>query len=154
MASRYAVKSATFKFGSKSYDMETGPAMKAETKEAVETTALSDTIKQFIPGALKEVDEFTVPLYMKGTADDLKVDDAPAAVEIEVSLENGEAQDITGLKVQYNKCIITKVAPSQIQASSDRKALYDVTFRPDGSVAAQSGGGSGGGSGSGSGQST
>lgn len=136
MASRYAVKSATFKFGSKSYDMETGPAMKAETKEAVETTALSDTIKQFIPGALKEVDEFTVPLYMKGTADDLKVDDSPAAVEIEVTLENGEDQDVSGLKVTYNKCIITKVAPSQIQASSDRKALYDVTFRPDGSVAA------------------
>ena len=60
MANRYAVKSATLTFGSTTYDMASGPAMKAETKEAVEITALSDQVKQFITGALKEVDEFTV----------------------------------------------------------------------------------------------
>lgn len=137
MAKRYAVKSATLKFGESSFDMETGPAMKAETKEAVETTALSDTIKRFIPGALKEVDEFTLPLYMQGK-DDITVDNDPAPLEITVVLENGEDEDVDGIKVSYAKVIVTKVAPSQIQASSDRKALYDVTFRPDGSEADES----------------
>ena len=134
MGSRYAVKSSTLKFGGKTYDMETGPAMKAETKEAVEVTALSDSVKRFIPGALKEIDEFTVPIYMDGTQD-ITVDDAPASLEIEVTLENGESDDVGGIKVTYPKAIVTKVAPAQIQASSDRKALYDVTFRPDGTAA-------------------
>ena len=53
MANRYAVKSAVLTFGGETYDMATGPAMKAETKEAVDTTALSDSVKQFITGALK-----------------------------------------------------------------------------------------------------
>ena len=131
---RYAVKSATLTFNSVTYDMASGPAMAAETKEAVEVTALSDSVKQFITGALKEVDEFTVTLYDKG-ANNLTVDTAPAALSISVTLENGGA-DATAT-VSYAKAIVTKVAPPTIDASSDRKATYDVTFRPDGSVAAQ-----------------
>ena len=131
---RYAVKSATLTFNSVTYDMASGPAMAAETKEAVEVTALSDSVKQFITGALKEVDEFTVTLYDKG-ANNLTVDTAPAALSISVTLENGVA-DATAT-VSYAKAIVTKVAPPTIDASSDRKATYDVTFRPDGSVAAQ-----------------
>ena len=131
---RYAVKSATLTFNSVTYDMASGPAMAAETKEAVEVTALSDSVKQFITGALKEVDEFTVTLYDKG-ANNLTVDTAPAALSISVTLENGVA-DATAT-VSYAKAIVTKVAPPTIDARSDRKATYDVTFRPDGSVAAQ-----------------
>jgi hypothetical protein len=134
MANRYAVKSATLTFGSTTYDMASGPAMKAETKDAVETTALSDQVKQFITGALKEVDEFTVSLYQKGTGD-ITVDDTPAALTIAVTLENG-GTDVTA-SVAYAKAIVTKVAPPSLDASGDRKAVYDVTFRPDGSVAAQ-----------------
>lgn len=134
MGSRYAVKTAVLTFGSTNFDMESGYAMKPETKEAVEVTALSDTIKQFIEGALKEMDEFTLPIYMKG-ANDITVDDSPAALSIAVVLENGIDADVE-VSVAWNRAIVTKVAPSQIQASSDRKALYDVTFRPDGSVAA------------------
>ena len=131
---RYAVKSATLTFNGTTYDMATGPAMAAETKDAVEVTALSDSIKQFIPGALKEVDEFTVSIYQKGSGN-LTVDTASAALTISVTLENGVA-DATAT-VSYNKAIITKVAPPSLDATGDRKATYDVTFRPDGSVAAQ-----------------
>lgn len=133
MANRYAVKSAVLTFGGSQYDMATGPAMKGETKEAVDTTALSDQVKQFITGAVKEVDEFTVTLYQKGSGD-ITVDATPAALSIAVTLENG-GTDVT-TSVSYAKAIVTKVAPANIEASSDRKAVYDVTFRPDGSVAA------------------
>lgn len=132
MANRYAIKSAVLTFGSATYDMASGPAMKAETKEAVETTALSDSVKQFITGALKETDEFTVTLYQKGTGD-LTVDTAAAALTIAVTLEDGVSSDVTA-SVSYAKAIITKVAPPSIDASGDRKATYDVTFRPDGST--------------------
>lgn len=134
MANRYAVKSAVLTFGGETYDMATGPAMKAETKEAVDTTALSDSVKQFITGALKEIDEFTVTLYQKGSGD-ITVDAAPAALSIAVTLENG-GTDVTA-NVAYAKAIVTKVAPPSLDASSDRKAVYDVTFRPDGSTGAQ-----------------
>lgn len=134
MANRYAVKTATLTFGSATFDMETGPVMKAETREAVEVTALSDTVKQFITGALKEVDEFTIPVYMKGTGD-LTVDTAAATLTIAATLDDGVVASPVSVSISWNKAIITKVAPSQIQASSDRKALYDVTFRPDGSTA-------------------
>lgn len=132
MANRHAVKSAILTFGGATYDMASGPVMKAETKEAVETTALSDNIKQFITGALKEVDEFTITLYQKGSGD-ITVDDAAAALSIAVTLENG-GTDVSAT-VAYNKAIVTKVSPPGIEASGDRKAVYDVTFRPDGSVA-------------------
>lgn len=131
MANRYAVKSAVLTFGGETYDMATGPAMKAETKEAVDTTALSDSVKQFTTGALKEIDEFTVTLYQKGSGD-ITVDAAPAALSIAVTLENG-GTDVTA-NVAYAKAIVTKVAPPSLDASSDRKAVYDVTFRPDGST--------------------
>ena len=129
---RYAVKTAVLTFGAATYDMYTGPVMKAETKDEVEVTALSDVIKQFIPGAVKEVDSFTVTLYQKGTGD-ITVDDTPAALSISVTLENG-VTDATAT-VSYNKAIVTKVAPPNVDASGDRRATYDVTFRPDGSTA-------------------
>ena len=134
--SRYAVKSATLTFGSSTYDMDVSPVMKGETKEAVEVTALTDSVKQFIPGALKEEDELTITLYQKGTGD-ITPDATPAALSIAVVLENGTT-DVSAT-VSYNKAIVTKVAPPQIDASSDRKATYDVTFRPDGSVASGNG---------------
>lgn len=130
--SRYAVKAATLTFGSTSFEMATGPAMKAQTKEAVEVTALTDGVKQFIPGALTEDDEFTVTVYQKGSGD-ITVGDTPAALTIAVTLENGSDTDATAT-VSYAKAIVTKVSPPSIDASGDRKAVYDVTFRPDGSV--------------------
>jgi hypothetical protein len=84
---------------------------------------------------LVETDEFTCSLYQKGTGD-ITVDDAPASLTIAVTLENGGTDVMTS--VSYNKVIVTKVAPPSLDASGDRKAVYDVTFRPDGSVAAQS----------------
>lgn len=134
--SRYAVKSATLTFGGTTYDMDTGPVLKGETKDAVEVTALSDQIKQWIPGALKEVDELTITLFQKGTGD-ITPDATPAALSIAVTLENGDT-DVSA-SVSYNKAIVTKVAPPNIDASGDRKATYDVTFRPDGSVAGGNG---------------
>lgn len=127
---RYAVKSATCTFGEKTLELAGAPAKRSETKEAVEVTALSDSVKQFITGALKEVDEFTLSLYMSGEGD-ISVDDSPAALSISVTLENG-VQDVT-TSVSYAKAIVTKVTQANIDASSDRKAVYDVTFRPDGS---------------------
>ena len=137
MASRYAVKSATLTFGGTTYDIYSGPVMKAETKDAVETTALQDSVKQWIVGALKEVDEFTVTLYQKGSGD-ITVDATPAALSIAVTLENG-GTDATAT-VSYAKAIVTKVAPPNIDASSDRRAVYDVTFRPDGTTGSSANG--------------
>lgn len=131
---RFGVKSATLTFNSNTYDVASMPTMKGETKDAIDVTALSDTVKQFIAGALKETDEFTVTLYQKG-ANDLTVDTAAAALSIAVTLENGIDSDVTAT-VSYNRCIITKVSPPSIDASGDRKATYDVTFRPDGTSAA------------------
>ena len=90
---RWGVKSATLTFGEKTCEMETGPAGKSETREAVDVTALSDNIKRFIKGALKETDEITVTLYQG--ASDLTVDDEPAALSLEVTLENGVDEDAT-----------------------------------------------------------
>ena len=141
MANRFAVKSAVLTFGGTAFDMASGPAAKGETREAVEVTALSDQIKQFIKGALKEVDEFTVSLYDKGTGMP-SVDDAPAALSIAVTLDDGVVTSPVTATVAYAKAIVTKVSPPSQDASGDRKATVDVTFKPDGSVAA-SGGGSG-----------
>lgn len=141
MANRFAVKSAILTFGGTAFDMASGPAAKGETREAVEVTALSDQIKQFIKGALKEVDEFTVSLYDKGTGMP-SVDDAPAALSIAVTLDDGVVTSPVTATVAYAKAIVTNVSPPSQDASGDRKATVDVTFRPDGSVAA-SGGGSG-----------
>ena len=131
MANRYAIKSATLTFGGTAYPMASGVAGKSETRDAVEVTALSDQVKQFIKGALKETDEFTVTLYQGD--DDLTVDDAPAALSIAVVLEDGTTTDET-VSVAIAKAIVTKVAYPSQDASGDRKATYDVTFRPDGSA--------------------
>lgn len=135
--SRYAIKSATLTFNSTTYDMASGPAGKSETREAVDVTALSDTIKQFIPGAIKETDEFTVTLYCKSTGD-ITVDTAPAAASIAVVLEDGSGTDANA-SVAFTKVIPTKVSYSNQDASGDRKGTYDVTFRPDGTAATNSG---------------
>lgn len=131
---RWGIKSATLKFGNAAYEMAAAPAGESATREALEVTALSDTVKRFIPGALKEIDEFTVTLYQAKDGN-LTVDDAPAALEIEVTLENGSDADATA-KVSFAKAIVTKIAYPNQEASGDRKATYDVTFRPDGSAAA------------------
>lgn len=133
MGTRYHVKSATLTFGSTTYEMASGPAAKGQTKEAVDVTALSDSIKQFIPGALVEDDELTISLYDKGTGMP-NVGSTPAALTIAVTLSNGVDADVTA-SVAYNKAFVTKVAPPSQDGSGDRKATVDVTFRPDGSVA-------------------
>lgn len=133
MGTRYHVKSATLTFGSTTYEMASGPAAKGQTKEAVDVTALSDSVKQFIPGALVEDDEVSISLYDKGTGMP-SVDTAPAALTIAVTLSNGVDADVTA-SVSYNKVIVTKVAPPSQDGSGDRKATVDVTFRPDGSAA-------------------
>ena len=145
---RYGVKSATLKFGNTTFDMASGPAAKSETKEAIDVTALSDQVKQFIPGALKEMDEFTVTLYDKGSGMP-SVDDAPATLEITVVLENGADDDVSAT-VKYNKAIVTKVAAPNQDASGDRTGTIDVTVRPDGTpvpAQPQNNGGSGNGTG-------
>lgn len=138
MGTRYHVKSAMLTFGTTAYEMASGPAAKSQTKEAVEVTALADSVKQFIPGALVEDDEFTVSLYDKGSSMP-SVGSSPAALAIAVTLSNGVDADVTA-SVAYNKAIVTKVAAPNQDGSGDRKATVDVTFRPDGSVAAQGSG--------------
>lgn len=139
MGTRYHVKSAKLTFGGKVYEMESGPVAKGQTREAVEVTSLADSIKQFIPGALVEDDEFTVSLYDKGT-DMPTVNSDPAQLTIEVVLSNGQNEDISS-QVSYNKVIVTKVAPPSQDGSGDRKATLDVTFKPNGEQpAAQSNG--------------
>ena len=131
---RYHVKSATLKFGETAFEMANGPAAKGETREAVDVTSLADTVKKFIPGAVKELDEFTVTLFDKGSGMPT-VDDKPAKLEISVTLSDGENADVSA-KVEYLKAIVTKVAPPSQDATGDRKATIDVTFRPTGEVGA------------------
>ena len=131
---RYHVKSATLKFGETAFEMANGPAAKGETREAVDVTSLADTVKKFIPGAVKELDEFTVTLFDKGSGMPT-VDDKPAKLEISVTLSDGENADVSA-KVEYLKAIVTKVAPPSQDATGDRKATIDVTFRPNGEVGA------------------
>jgi hypothetical protein len=110
--------------------MEKGPSGKSETRDAVEVTALTDQVKQFIPGALKEINEVSVTLYSKGEGD-LTVDAAPAVLKIEVVLSNGEDADVSA-SVEYGKAIVTNATPAEQDAVGDRKATYQVTFRPSG----------------------
>ena len=131
MGTRYHVKSATLTFGSAVYEMANGPAAKGQTREATEVTSLADAFKQFIPGALKEDDEFTVTIYDKGPSNRPSVDDAPASLAFAVALSNGEDADVSA-NYSYEKAIVTKVAPPQQEGSGDRKATIDVTFRPNG----------------------
>ena len=133
---RFHIKSATLTVGSTAYEMASGPAGsgKAQTREAVEVTALSDSVKQFIQGALIEDDEFTVSLYDKGTGMPT-VSDTPASLTLAVILSNGVDSDVSA-SVAYTKAIVTKVAPPNQEGSGDRKATVDVTFRPTGAAAA------------------
>ena len=131
---RYHVKSATLKFGETAFEMANGPAAKGETREALDVTSLADTVKKFIPGAVKELDEFTVTLFDKGSGMPT-VDDKPAKLEISVTLSDGENADVSA-KVEYLKAIVTKVAPPSQEATGDRKATVDVTFKPNGEVGA------------------
>lgn len=131
---RYHVKSATLKFGEETFEMANGPAAKGETREAVDVTSLADTVKKFIPGAVKELDEFTVTMFDKGSGMP-SVDDKPAKLEISVTLSDGENADVSA-KVEYLKAIVTKVAPPSQDATGDRKATVDVTFKPNGEVGA------------------
>ena len=57
---RYGVKSATLQFGEATYDVVAMPTDEGFTRDAIEVTALSDSIKQYIQGAVVELDEFTV----------------------------------------------------------------------------------------------
>ena len=129
---RFHIKSATLTFGGNPYEMASGPAAsgKDQTRDAVEVTALSDTFKQFIPGALTEDNEFTVSLYDKGTGMPT-VNDAPAALTIAVVLSNGVDNDVPA-NIASTKAIVTKVAPPSQDGGGDRKATVDVTFRPTG----------------------
>ena len=131
---RWGVKSATLTFGGATYEMANGPAGQSETREPIEVTSLDDQVKRFIKGALKEIDEFTVTLYQKSTGN-LTADTAPAALSLAVALENGIDEDASA-SVAIAKAIVSKVAYPNQEASGDRKATYDVTFRPDGSTAA------------------
>lgn len=138
---RFHIKSATLTFGSTEFEMANGPgsSSKGQTREPVEVTALSDTFKQFIQGALTEDDEFTVSLYDKGTGMPT-VNDTPAALHLAVTLSNGVDNDVSA-SVAYTKAIVSKVAPPNQEGNGDRKATVDVTFRPNGqqSVAQTSG---------------
>lgn len=131
---RYGVKTATLTFGSNTYDVASMPTDEGFTRDAIDVTALADTFKQFIQGAVIELDEFTVTLYKKATGN-IDKSTAPGALSISVTLENGVDSDATAT-VSFNRCLVTKVSPPSIDASSDRKAVYDVTFRPDGTTAA------------------
>ena len=131
---RWGVKSATLTFGDATYEMANGPAGQSETRDPIEVTSLTDQVKRFIKGALKEIDEFTVTLYQKSTGN-ITSDAAPAALSIAVELENGIDPDASA-SVEIAKAIVSKVAYPNQDASGDRKATYDVTFRPDGSTAA------------------
>ena len=132
---RWGVKSAILTFGGSTYEMAAGPAGQSETREPLEVTSLTDQVKRFIKGALKEIDEFTITLYQKSTGN-ITSDAAPAALSLAVTLENGIDADAS-TSVTINKAIVGKVTYPNLEASGDRKATYDVTFRPDGSVAAQ-----------------
>lgn len=132
MANRYAVKTGELTFNGTVYDTASLPAMAGEQREAVETTANSDTIKQFTKGAVKEVSEFTVTVFQKG-AGDITVD-MSGPLTIASVLENGTAD--VNHSHSYNNVLVTNVSPPVIDATSDRKAVYDVTFKPDGSTAA------------------
>lgn len=126
---RWGVKSAVFTFGGTEYDMASGPAGKSVTKDAIDVTALSEQVKHFITGALKEIDEFTLTLF-QGTSD-ITVDAEPAAATIAVTLENGLQEDAT-VTASFERLIVTKVEYPSQDASGERKGTYDVTFRPDG----------------------
>ncbi|MBO7685767.1 MAG: hypothetical protein J6V72_05255 [Kiritimatiellae bacterium] len=136
MANRFALKSGTLRFGTAIYDAASIIVLPPETREAVDVTATSDEVHQYIKGALKNNDEITLTLYMK-PSDNLTVDMAPAAFSVDGTLEDGITTPDPTISLDFNRAIITKVSPPYLEATGDRKAVYDVTFQPDGSTAAQ-----------------
>lgn len=139
MGNRFALKSGTLTFGDTAYDAASIIVLPPETREAVDVTATSDEVHQYIKGALKNNDEITLTLYMKASGN-LSTDAAPAAFAVAGVLEDGITTPDPTISLNFNRAIITKVSPPYLEATSDRKAVYDVTFQPDGSTAAQSNG--------------
>lgn len=134
MADRFALKSGTLTFGATVYDAASINVLPPETQEAVDVTATSDTVHQYIKGAVKNYDEITLTLYMKASGN-LTVDMAPAALSVAGVLEDGITTPDPTISLSFNRAIITKVSPPHLESTGDRKAVYDVTFQPDGSVA-------------------
>lgn len=139
MANRFALKNATLTFGGTTYDTSTIIVLPPQTREAVDVTANSDTTNQYIKGALKNLDEITLTIYQKSSGN-ITVDDAPAALAVAGALEDGITTPDPTISLSFNRAIITKVSPPYLESTGDRKAVYDVTFQPDGSTAAQGNG--------------
>ena len=137
MANRFALKSGTLKYGNTVYDAASISVLPSETRDAVNVTATSDDVQRYIKGAVKNYDEITLTLYMKPSGN-LSVDATPATFEVDGALEDGITTPDPTVSLSFNCAIITKVSPPYLEATGDRKAVYDVTFQPDGSVAAQS----------------
>ena len=135
MANRFALKNATLTFGTATFDTATIIVLPPQTREAVDVTANSDDVHQYIKGALKDNDEITLTIYQKSSGN-ITVDDAPAALAVAGTLEDGVTTPDPTINLNIPRAIVTKVSPPYIEATCDRKAVYDVTFRPDGSTAA------------------
>ncbi|MBQ2437939.1 MAG: hypothetical protein II265_07620 [Clostridia bacterium] len=135
MANRFALKNATLTFGTATFDTATIIVLPPQTREAVDVTANSDDVHQYIKGALKDNDEITLTIYQKSSGN-ITVDDAPAALAVAGTLEDGVTTPDPTINLNIPRAIVTKVSPPYIEATGDRKAVYDVTFRPDGSTAA------------------
>ena len=135
MANRFALKNATLTFGTATFDTATIIVLPPQTREAVDVTANSDDVHQYIKGALKDNDEITLTIYQKSSGN-ITVDDAPAALAVAGTLEDGVTTPDPTINLNIPRAIVTKVSPPYLEATSDRKAVYDVTFRPDGSTAA------------------
>ena len=135
MGNRFALKNATLTFGTATFDTATIIVLPPQTREAVDVTANSDDVHQYIKGALKDNDEITLTIYQKSSGN-ITVDDAPAALAVAGTLEDGVTTPDPTINLNIPRAIVTKVSPPYLEATSDRKAVYDVTFRPDGSTAA------------------
>jgi hypothetical protein len=135
MANRFALKNATLTFGNATYDTSTIIVLPPQTREAVDVTANSDDVHQYIKGALKNNDEITLTLYQKSSGN-ITVDDAPAALAVAGTIEDGVTTPDPTVSLNIPRAIVTKVSPPYIEATGDRKLVYDVTFQPDGSAAA------------------
>lgn len=135
MGNRFALKNGTLTFGDTVYDATAIIVLPPETREAVDVTATSDTVRQYIKGAVKNFDEITLALYMK-VSGNITTDATPAAFEVKGALEDGITTPDPTISLDFNRAIVTKVSPPYLEATSDRKAVYDVTFQPDGSTAA------------------
>ena len=135
MGNRFALKNATLTFGTATFDTATIIVLPPQTREAVDVTANSDDVHQYIKGALKDNDEITLTIYQKSSGN-ITVDDAPAALAVAGTLEDGVTTPDPTINLNIPRAIVTKVSPPYIEATGDRKAVYDVTFRPDGSTAA------------------